>query len=546
MAKSGQKGTTLRPSAGRAQKPVRTRVALRTNKLRELRSDLSQARQELATQIESGWSRDASADKYADLYDNAPIGYALLDRSGSIREINLTGVKLLGHSREDLVGRPLVAFLSRADRRRWLSELAKVRLGHKVRVVVGVRLNIKAGGLSPVLQLHLALRAGNHAGWLRVIILDATERHLAEEQVRFQSGILDQISDAVVAVDAEGRITYWNSAAENRYGWNVEVARGRRPQDLYENHFADPEAAAHAEEAVAKHGAWRGESLHVTHDGRRIPVESSISTYVDATGLPVGTLNVFRDISERKSADEEREHLMAELRRVNLELNEFAHVVSHDLKAPLRAVSTLATMLTIDYADRLDDEGKAQFALLGSRVKQMYGLIGGVLEYSRLGRVESECAMIDLNEVVNHTLKFAAPPEHISVVVENTLPVVPCDRTRIGQVFGNLIDNAVKFMDKPRGEVRIGSTQENNHWRCYVADNGPGIEAQHFERIFKIFQKLTPKDEIEGSGLGLAIVRRIIDSNGGKIWVESELGKGSTFYFTLPVDREKAAGNLPA
>ncbi len=161
-------------------------------------------------------------------------------------------------------------------------------------------------------------------------------------------------------------------------------------------------------------------------------------------------------------------------------------------------------------------------------------LIDGVLEYSRIGRVDEQRICVDLNEMVEYTIDLLSPPERVSVVVESKLPQVVGDPTRLGQVFQNLIGNAVKFNDKPRGEVEIGALRENGFWRLYVSDNGPGIDARHHERIFKIFQTLQTKDEFENSGVGLAIVRRIVESWGGKIWVESEVGRGSTFSFTLP------------
>ena len=142
---------------------------------------------------------------------------------------------------------------------------------------------------------------------------------------------------------------------------------------------------------------------------------------------------------------------------------------------------------------------------------------------------------MDLNQLIPGIIDGIAPPEHVRITVTPNLPVVECERTRIMQVFQNLLTNAVKFMDKPAGDVRVTCVREGDFWRFSVSDNGPGIEEKYFDRIFKLFQTLTPRDEFESSGVGLALVKKIVEMYGGRIWVESKVGQGSTFCFTLPV-----------
>ncbi len=226
--------------------------------------------------------------------------------------------------------------------------------------------------------------------------------------------------------------------------------------------------------------------------------------------------------------------LLRRLAGINEELSHFAYVVSHDLKAPLRGITLLAEWLCEDFGEKLGPEAKEQIALLQSRVNRMHSLIDGVLQYSRVGRIREDAVAVNLNEVMPAILDTVAPPAHIRIAVDPDLPTLTCERTRIIQVFQNLLSNAVKFMDKPQGEIRVGCVAEGEHWRFYVADNGPGIEAQHFERIFRIFQTLAPRDEYESTGIGLALVKKIVELYGGRVWVESEIGKGSTFFFTFP------------
>jgi signal transduction histidine kinase len=204
------------------------------------------------------------------------------------------------------------------------------------------------------------------------------------------------------------------------------------------------------------------------------------------------------------------------------------------LKAPLRGIKTLAQWISTDYADRLDQNGKEQMNLLLSRVDRMHNLIDGILQYSRVGRVKENKVQINLNELVSEVIDMVAPPENISITVENELPVIEFERTRITQVFQNLLSNAVKFMDKPEGQVKIGCVEEDGFWKFTVADNGPGIEEKYFEKIFDMFQTLAPRDEVESTGVGLTVAKKIVELYGGKIWVQSKVGEGSTFLFTLP------------
>ena len=235
-----------------------------------------------------------------------------------------------------------------------------------------------------------------------------------------------------------------------------------------------------------------------------------------------------------RRAEQKRVHLLSELESANEELKNFAYVVSHDLKAPLRAISSLADWLSTDYADKFDEEGKEHMRLLINRVRRMDGLIDGILLYSRVGRVKEAIVAVDLNQLLREVIEMLAPPASISVTIENPLPTIMTEPTRIQQVFQNLISNAIKYMDKPEGKIRIACVAEGNHWKFSVTDNGPGIKQQHFDKIFQLFQTLAPRDRVESSGVGLALVKKIVEMYGGHIWVESSVGHGSTFFFTLP------------
>jgi signal transduction histidine kinase len=262
--------------------------------------------------------------------------------------------------------------------------------------------------------------------------------------------------------------------------------------------------------------------------------------YVNAYGL---------DITERRKVEEALDRLNRdlesanqELTRTNKELQEFAYIAAHDLKTPLRAIGTLADWISADYADKFDQQGKEQVRLLVTKAKQMTALIDDVLHYSSVGQSAQKSQEVDLNPVLSEVIGEIDPPSHIEVTVEQELPTIICKETHIIQIFQNLLGNAVKYMDKPRGHIKVGCVKQDGFWEFSVADNGPGIDKKHFERIFKIFQTLSTSDRIESTGIGLSVVKKLVELNKGRVWLESEVGKGSTFFFTLP---KQAAGASP-
>ncbi len=243
---------------------------------------------------------------------------------------------------------------------------------------------------------------------------------------------------------------------------------------------------------------------------------------------------------ERKQAEQHQSHLLTELEKANKDLNDLVYMVSHDFKTPLRGINTLVNWLAMDYAAKFDEAGKKRIELLLNRVDRMYNLIDGILLYSGVGRVKEEMTQVNLTELVPSIIDMVAPPEKINITIENELPVIECEKTRITQVFQNLLSNAIKYMDKPQGQIRIACIEEDDCWKFSVADNGLGIEEKYFDRIFQIFQTLSPQDEVESTGVGLTVVKKVIEMYGGRIWVESKPGEGSTFLFTLPKQEEGA------
>jgi len=370
--------------------------------------------------------------------------------------------------------------------------------------------------------------------YLLAIARDITERKKAEEKLKQAAEewitTFNSITDLVSIHDKDFKIVRANKAFADALNMGPEEIIGKTCCEIVHGTKEPPAVCPHKKSLDTK----KPHRAELFEPRLGVYLEASTSPIFDENGQFVASVHIAKDITERKWAEEKQAELLDQVEKANSELKDFAHIISHDLKAPLRGIKTLADWITTDYADKLDKEGKEQMNLLSSRVGRMHNLIDGVLQYSKVGREKEEMVEVNLNELVPAIIDTLAPPENIEIAVESELPVLQCEQTRIIQVFQNLLSNAVKYMDKPQGQVRIGCIEENGFFKFSVADNGPGIEEKYFEKIFQMFQTLSPRDEFESTGVGLTVVKKIVEMYGGKIWVESEPGQGSTFTFTLP------------
>jgi len=301
----------------------------------------------------------------------------------------------------------------------------------------------------------------------------------------------------------------------------------------------------------------------------RVPIQSNdeVGTLARTFNQMTQTLqNIIacrdQEILNRKKAESDLEAsnndlklTIQQLTEANRQLQEFASIASHELKEPLRAIGTLASMIAQDYRDRLDQEGEKSLEILVGRAKRMSNFIDGLVVYSKLGRATGKNQDVNLNHVLKELIadlhkpappgsfltetNLLGPEKNIEVTIENELPIVMGEEIHMIQVFRNLLDNAIKYMDKSKGQVKIGCVEEAGFWKFSVADNGPGIDQKYFEKIFKMFQILSNRDDRESTGIGLAVVKKIIEMYGGRVWVQSRVGSGSTFFFTLPKSLQK-------
>jgi signal transduction histidine kinase len=324
------------------------------------------------------------------------------------------------------------------------------------------------------------------------------------------------MQDATLIVNQQGELVQINPSAEKLFGKTATDLIGTNIRFL----LTDLPAAPGAIQFEARIGS------------ASVDIQRSV---LDDKGNFIGSLYVLRDISERKQAEEQQARLLAELQTTNKDLRDFAHLISHDLKAPLRGISSLAGWLVTDHGDRLGDEGGDLATKIGQQVRSMERMLNGILEYSLVGHLEESQQPVAVGDVLPEIFAAFSSTDYVRIETETPLPEVRVEAIRLSQVFQNLIDNAVKHSDKPRCEIRLGCRRDSpDFWLFWVKDNGPGIEERDYEQIFQMFVTLMPRGKLESSGIGLAIVKRIVELHGGKIWLESQVGQGSTFYFTLP------------
>lgn len=254
--------------------------------------------------------------------------------------------------------------------------------------------------------------------------------------------------------------------------------------------------------------------------------DDEIMQTVDLTGF------IEEQSKEILRVNKQREDLLKHLENKNEELNNYAHIVSHDLKSPLRSIDSLINWILEDENNTINKDSKVYLDLILKNVEKMDALISGILNYSTIDKAELDRYEVDTHYLVSELSEIVFVPKNITLTIKNNLPIIIGDKFRLQQLFQNLIQNAIKSIEKKEGFIEVGAVEKEFCWEFYVKDNGEGISEQYFNKIFKIFEKID--DNQNATGIGLAIVKRIIDFYGGKIWLESQVSKGTIFYFTIP------------
>lgn len=360
-------------------------------------------------------------------------------------------------------------------------------------------------------------------------ITDVQSRKEAEATMVWQVKALEGAINGIALLDSDGRYAYMNQAHADIYGYDSpEELYGQLWHVLYDEHnikLIETEYMPH----LAEHGFWHGDTRGKKRDG------SPIYTDLGLTGLEGGGLIcVCQDATERIKMTQSLRQYAAHLERTNQELDDFAYVASHDLKAPLRAIDNLASWIMEDAGHVLPEDSKTHLEQLRQRINRMERLLGDLLVYSRTGRFDSHVEKVCIKELVHEITDLLLLPEGFVIEMPSTMPSLFAARVPIKQVFLNLISNAVRHHDRSEGRISIAWQDGGDHFEFSVSDDGPGIPAEYHDRIFLLFQTLKPRDEVEGSGIGLSIVKKLLQHHEGTIRVQSEVGKGSTFIFTWP------------
>lgn len=467
--------------------------------------------------------------------ETASDAMLVADSDGSIRLTNSAAERLFGFTRDQFTGltvEDLIPLRLRAAHHKSRAAYSKNPIHRTMGSgldIVGLR---QDGGEFAADVSLTPLEKGQ----VLAIVHDITKRQQTLAAAReFSDNIVATIQEPLVVLDADERVVSANRIFYQIFQVTEEETLGQAFFELNEKQWDIPVLRQLL--AVDLPKMRKVEAFELQHDfpgisSRTVLIRARlIEGKFDRSNL---TLLTFLNITERKRLEAEQSRMIHELQSANEELNNFAYVISHDLKAPLRAIGSLADWIVTDQQDRLDADGKEHLRLLIQRVRRMNALIDGVLRYSRIGRLHEAVVAIDLNELVHEVIDLLAPPDHIDVTVAPGLPSIRAEKTAIQQVLQNLIANAIRYLDKPQGRIEIDCASQDDSWRISVADNGPGIEARHFDRIFQLFQTLNPRDRVESTGVGLAIVKKIVEQFGGQVGIESAPGQGSTFFFTLP------------
>jgi PAS domain S-box-containing protein len=460
----------------------------------------------------------------------------LMDARGRVLSWNDGAERIKGYTSDQIIGHNFSCFFPPEDIERGRpEEVLRLTAASGRHEEQGMRVR-KDGSRFLASVTFTALRdsAGNLRGFSE-FSHDLSESLASDARYR---GLLEAAPDAMVVVNGGGEIVLLNVQAEKQFGYSRDELLGQQVKNIIPEGFAErliADGTRSAAEALAQQIGMGIELVGRRKDGGEFPLEIMLSPLESAEGILVTA--AIRDISVRKESEEHLVKTVEELRRSNEELQQFAYVSSHDLQEPLRMVASYTQLLAKRYKGRLDSDADEFIAFAVDGCNRMQGLIQDLLTYSRAGTNKKALCEVSGDEALQGALTNLriTIEQSGAVVSHDSLPAIETDPTQLTQVFQNLVGNAIKYRTAEAPRVHVSAAKNgDNEWIFSVRDNGLGIAPQYFDRIFILFQRLHGRNEFEGTGIGLAICKKVLERLGGRIWVESQPGTGSTFYFALP------------
>ena len=488
-------------------------------------------------------ARGADA-RYRGLLEAAPDAMVVVSEAGDIVLLNAQAEKQFGYHRDELVGQKVKNIIPEGFAERLIADgnrTAAEALAQQIGTGIELSGRRKDGSEFPIEIMLSPLESAEGilvtAAIRDISVRKAAEKHLLQMEGRYR-GLLEAAPDAMVVVNEAGEIVLLNVQAEKQFGYRRDELVGQNVKNIIPEGFAErliADGNRTAAEALAQQIGSGIELSGRRKDGSEFPIEIMLSPLESAEGILVTA--AIRDIGKRKKAERHLLETMEELKRSNEELKQFAGFASHDLQEPLRMVASYTNLLAKRYEGRLDADADEFIGYAVDGCKRMQRLIQDLLTYSRSGtsamalsEISSETALQEALTNLKTTIE-----ENGAVVTHDSLPFLTTDDAQLTQVFQNLVGNAIKYRTVTAPRVHVGAVKnDGNEWIFSVRDNGLGIDPQHFEKIFVIFQRLHGRNEFEGTGIGLAICKKIVERLRGRIWVESEPANGSTFRFSLP------------
>jgi PAS domain S-box-containing protein len=358
-----------------------------------------------------------------------------------------------------------------------------------------------------------------------------TAKKELEDRFHLLSLIAEKNINAVVIYDVEGRIEWVNPSFERISGYTNKELVGLIPGNILQGEETNPETIEYLKNQISMGEPFNCEIINYSKTGEKYWVQVQGQALYNKKGEVVRVFAIEENITDKKLLEYQREVLAESLAKTHKELEDYAQIVSHDLKSPLRSIHSLLTWIKEDNDKEFNDQTLQYFSMIENKVEKMDHLIQGILTYSKIDKEEIDKEWISTQRIVESIIEIIHIPEHIKVTIKNKLPIIHADRYRIQQLFQNIIGNAVNYIENESGLVEIASEEFKDHFLFSIKDNGVGIAKEHHKKIFNTFQSYTKSQE--STGLGLAIVKKVVDAYHGKIWVESAVGAGATFFVKL-------------